>query len=219
MDIYSSRGTPGFPSFGHRYCPTQSLPAHGVSKKVIWYASMALGPYPSSYLCAPRPSISLTLDLIAVPPSPTSPSPTQAPSTALMIYGEPDHAPTCVYCLLSFPICQLGSDNITPSHCSFPDGPLNPPSSSPPLYPRRHVFVASIAPSTSLHHFSSSSKHHPRSIIIYPQQTTGPSYSLSASSTCTLPATRNEMATAAPATLTSTSTNAAATMTHQVSLD
>jgi len=27
------------------------------------------------------------------------------------IYGEADHAPTCAYCLLSFPICQLGSHN------------------------------------------------------------------------------------------------------------
>jgi len=33
------------------------------------------------------------------------------------IYGEADHVPTCAYCLLSFPICQLGSHSITPSHC------------------------------------------------------------------------------------------------------
>ena len=61
------------------------------------------------------------------------------------IYREADHAPTCVYRLLSFPICQLGSHNIMPSHCSFPDDSLNPPSSWLPPYPRRHVFVAGIA--------------------------------------------------------------------------
>jgi len=35
--------------------------------------------YQPSYICAPRPPISLTLDLIAVPPSLMSPLPTQAP--------------------------------------------------------------------------------------------------------------------------------------------
>jgi len=43
----------GFPSFDRRYYPSQSPPAYDVSKKVIWYASIALGPYSSSYLCAP----------------------------------------------------------------------------------------------------------------------------------------------------------------------
>jgi len=63
----------------------QSPPALGVSKKAIWCAPIALGPYSPSHLCAPRPSISLTLDLIALPPSPTSPSPTQASSAAPML--------------------------------------------------------------------------------------------------------------------------------------
>ena len=126
------------------------------------------------------------------------------------IYREADHAPTCAYHLLSFPSCPLGSHNITPSHCSFPDGALNPPSSSPPPYPRRHVFVASIAVSTSGHYFSSSSKHHPRSIIICPRQTTGPSFSPSMSGTCTTPTTRN--ATPTQVTLTSTIANATTTM-------
>jgi len=60
----------------------------------------------------------------------------------------------------------------------LPRDVLNPLSLSPPPYPRQHVFVAvaCIAVSTSGHSFSSSSKHHLRSIIIYPQQTTGPSY-------------------------------------------
>jgi len=57
------------------------------------------------------------------------------------------------YRLLPFPICQLGSHNITPSHCSSPDDALNPPSSSPPPYPRRHAFVAGIAVSTSAINF------------------------------------------------------------------
>jgi hypothetical protein len=36
------------------------------------------------------------------------------------IYGEIDHASTCAYRLLSYPICQLGSHNVTLSHCLFP---------------------------------------------------------------------------------------------------
>jgi len=74
------------------YSPVQRVPqlsvpitVHGVSKMVIWCAFIVLGPYSSSYLCAPRPSISLILDLIALPPSPTSPSPTQASSTTPML--------------------------------------------------------------------------------------------------------------------------------------
>jgi len=62
-----------------------TVTAHGVSKMVIWCASIALGPYSSSYLCAPRPYISLILDLIALPPSATSPPPTQASSTTPML--------------------------------------------------------------------------------------------------------------------------------------
>jgi len=47
-------------------------------KGLVWYTSIALSPYSSSHICAPRPSISLILDLIALLPSSTSPSPTQA---------------------------------------------------------------------------------------------------------------------------------------------
>jgi len=93
----------------------------------------------------------------------------------------------------------------------LPDDALNPPSSSPPPYPRRHVFMAGIAMSPSGYHFSSSSKHHPRSIIVCLRQTTGPSYSPSTSSTCTTPATRN--ATPTQVTFTSTIANVHTTMT------
>jgi len=62
-----------------------TVTVHSVSKMVIWCASITLGPYSSSYLCAPRPYISLILDPIALPPSPTSPSPTQASSTTPML--------------------------------------------------------------------------------------------------------------------------------------
>jgi len=41
----------------------------------FWCASIALGLYSSSYLWAPRPYISLILDLIFLPPSPTGPTP------------------------------------------------------------------------------------------------------------------------------------------------
>jgi len=129
------------------------------------------------------------------------------------IYGEADCAPTCAYRLPSFPFVNLAHPNIALSHCFFPNVALDPPSSSPPPYPCRHVFVASIAVSTSVHHFSSSSKHHPWSIIICPRQMTGPSYSPSTSSTCITPATRSATVTPTQVTLTSTIANAATTMT------
>jgi len=96
-----------------------TVTAHGVSKLVIRCAFIVLGPYSSSYLCAPRPSISLILDLIALTLSPTSPSHTSFIDNTHAIYGEAGHAPTCAYCLLSFRICLLGSHNITHSHCCF----------------------------------------------------------------------------------------------------
>jgi len=173
-----------------------------------------LGPYSSSHLCSPRPSISLTLHLIAVPPSPTSPSPTQAPSTALMLAMAKlivhRHARIAFF---RFPFVNLA--HLTPRFLIdfFPDDALNPPSSSPLPRPRRHVFAAGIAVSTSDHHFSSSSKHHPRSIIICPRQTTGPSYLPSTSSTYTTPATRSATTIPTQVTLTRTIANAATTMT------
>jgi hypothetical protein len=54
-------------------------------QKVIWCVSTALVPYSSSYPCVLRPSILLILDLLAQPPSPTSPSPTQVSSAAPML--------------------------------------------------------------------------------------------------------------------------------------
>jgi len=59
--------------------------ATDVSTKVIWCVPITLGPYSSFNLCAPRPYISPMLDLIALLPSPTSPSPAQTPFTALTI--------------------------------------------------------------------------------------------------------------------------------------
>jgi len=87
---------------------------------------------------------------------------------------EADHAPTCAYRFLRFSFVRWV--HITPRVfiAFFSDDALNPPSSSPPPRPRRHVFFASIAVSTSGRHISSSSKHHPRSIIICPRQPTGP---------------------------------------------
>jgi len=151
----------------------QSSPVHGVSTKVIWCASIALGPYSSLYLCAPRPSISLILDLIALPPSPTSPSPIRDSSAAPML----SIAKLIMH--LHVRIAFFHSSFVNLAHIAsrfliafFPDDTLNPPSSSPPPHPRRHVLVAGIAVSTTGHHSSSSSKHHPQSIIICSRQTT-----------------------------------------------
>jgi len=156
MDIYHPEGRHGFPGFGHRCCPAQSSPVHGVSTKVIWCASNS-----SLYLCAPRPSILLILDLIALPPSPTSPSPTQASLSALML----SIAELIMH--LHVRIAFFHSSFVNLAHMAsrflivfIPDDALNPPSSSPPLHPRRHVLVAGIAVSTTDHHSSSSPAVH-----------------------------------------------------------
>jgi len=157
MNSCRPEGRHGFPSFGHCYCPAQSSPVHGLSTKVIWCASIALGPYSSSYLCAPRPSISLILDLIAVPPSPTSPSRTQASSAApVLSIAELIMRRHMHIAFFRFPFV-----NSRFLIAFFPDDALNPPSSPPPPHPRRHVLVAGIAVSTTGHHSSSSFKHHP----------------------------------------------------------
>ena len=45
------------------------------------------------------------------------------------IHCENGHAPICAYCHFSFPLCQLGSHNIAPSHCfsTYSDATLNCP--------------------------------------------------------------------------------------------
>jgi len=89
-------------------------------KWLFWCASITLGPYSSSYLCAPRPYISLILDLTALPSlAYESITHTSFIDNIYAIYGEAGHAPTCAYCLLSFPICLLCSHNITLSHYFF----------------------------------------------------------------------------------------------------
>ena len=124
----------------------------------VFGAHISLGPYSSLYLCAPRPSISLILDLMALPPSLTSPSPTQASLAALMLsIAELIMRRHNGLAFFRFPFVNsrflIGF--------FFPDDALNQPSSSPPPHPRRHVLVAVIAVSTTGHHSSSSFKHHP----------------------------------------------------------
>ena len=125
------------------------------SKKVIWCASISHCPYSSFYICTPCPSISLILDLIALLPSRTSPSPTQAPSAAtiLCITRLIMHRHVRV-AFFRFPFFNSAHIISRLLIAFFPDDALNP----------LHVFVAVIAVSTSGHHLSSSSKHHPRSI-------------------------------------------------------
>jgi len=79
-----------FPSFGHRHCAEAPLPAPGVSKKAIWCV-FDRPASPSLVLCAPRPAprhpsghFSLTLDLIALPPSPRGPKSTQASAAPML---------------------------------------------------------------------------------------------------------------------------------------
>jgi hypothetical protein len=107
-------------------CPDQPPPVPGVSKTVIWWVSIALGPYFSSYLCASRPYISLILDPIALPPSPTSPSSTQASSTAPMLSMAKRIMHRHVR-VGHFRFPFVNPTHITLSHCFFPDDTLNPP--------------------------------------------------------------------------------------------
>jgi len=191
----------GFTSFGHRYCPAQSPPTPGVSKKVIWCVSMC----PSTvHLADTRPHNSTTLAYGSMAHT------SFIGSTHAIIVELVMHRHVRIT-FFRFPFVNLA--HIT-SHSFFPDDALNPPSSSPPPYPRRHVLAAALSPSG--HHFSSSSKYHPRSIIICPRQTTGPSYSRSTPSTA--PATRSATATPTQVALTSATVNAVTTMTPQMSL-
>ena len=175
MDNYRPEEPPGFPSFGHCYCPAQSSPVHGVSTKIIWCASIAHGPYSSLYLCALCSSAVHLAD--TRPHSPTTVAYESITHTSFIgstyaIYREADHAPTFAYCPLHSSFINLAHIASRFLIAFFPNDALNPPSSSPPPHPRRHVLVAGIAVSTTGHYSSSSSKHHPRSIIICPRQTT-----------------------------------------------
>ena len=87
--------------------------------RLFWCVSIALGPYSSSHLCAPRPSISLILDLIALPLTYEFITHTSFIGNTHAIYREAGHASICAYRNPSFPICQLRSHNITLSHCFF----------------------------------------------------------------------------------------------------
>jgi len=72
----------GFSFFGHRCCPDQPPLAPGTPKQVIWcvfYRIWSLFVERPSLTCLSVGFLSLTPNLIALPPSPTSPPPTQAP--------------------------------------------------------------------------------------------------------------------------------------------
>ena len=144
MAILLSRGTPRVPQHD---CAAQSPPAHGVPNGVFGahLSRLVLIPIPhilsiwssTVHLADIRPwsHITLAYEFIAH---------TGTMKSTHAIYCEAGHALACVYRFLSFPICQLGSHNIALSHCFFPDDALNPPSSLPPPYPRRHVCVDSM---------------------------------------------------------------------------
>jgi len=118
--------------------PQLRSPLLGASKKVIRCDLSFL------VMC------SLTVHLTDTRPHspPTSPSPTQAPSAVPVPPSEADHALTCAYHLLSFPICPV--DIALYSHCfsaCSDDARLR--------CTRVDAFIAGIAVSTSGHHFPS----------------------------------------------------------------
>jgi len=159
-----------FPSFGHRYYPP---PAPGVSKGYLVCI------YHSSPLFLNLSMCSSTVHLADTRPQ----------STTHAIYGEADHAPTCMYRFFRFPFVHLTHITLL-FLIAFRFVPCSNPSCiiTSATHSRGHAFVAGVTVSTSCHHFSSLSKHHPLFTIHCPRQTTGPSKSPSSSCTCTAPA-------------------------------
>jgi len=113
----------GFPSFGHRYCPNQSQPvatsARCFQKGYLVRINRACSLFlvlsmltSTVHLADTRPHSPATLAYKSI-------TRTSIIASTHTIYGEADHAPTCVYRLLSSPICQLGSHNIMLSHSYF----------------------------------------------------------------------------------------------------
>jgi len=139
MDIHPSRRTPRVPQ--HRSPPLpKPATASAVFPKGYRYVSIALGPYSSFYLCAPRPSISLILD----PPTRQAPSAVPMLPMAKLIMHR--HVRIGFF---RFPFVDLAHKHHAFS-LLFPDDALHPPSSPPPTRIRRRITV-----STSGHHFPS----------------------------------------------------------------
>jgi len=161
------------PSRGTSQVPQLRSPILGASKKVI-----RCGP---SFLVMCSSAVHLTET------QPHSP-PTSPIGNTHATYGEADHALTCAYHLLSFPICPL---DIALSHCfsACSDDPrlsFAAPAST-------HSSPVSLCQPPAIIFLLS--KYQPLSDIICPRRTTGSSQSPSKLSACTTPATRNAAAT------------------------
>jgi hypothetical protein len=107
------RGTSRVPQLRSPSPPRPAATSTRCFQKIIWCVSTALVPYSSSCPCTLRPSISLILDLIAQTLAYEPITHTSIIGSTHAIYGEVDHALTCTYPLLSYPICQLGSHSVT----------------------------------------------------------------------------------------------------------
>ena len=106
----------GFPSCGHQYCQVQPPAAPGVSKENIWCVFTVLG---SSFLAACFKTVHFadTQPLIALPPSPMSPSPIQTSSAAprLSIAKLIVHRRVCIT-IFHFPFVQLADITLRFAH-------------------------------------------------------------------------------------------------------
>jgi len=102
-----------FPSFSHRYCARCFQNGYLVRIYHAWSLFLILSMCPSTVRLADTGLHSpTTLAYESI-------THTSFIDNTHAIYGEAGHAPTCASCLLSFPICLLGSHNITLSHCFF----------------------------------------------------------------------------------------------------
>ena len=138
-------------------CYYGSSPAEGHQRLMFpnkLFGAFPIARNPSSSSCprAPRPSISLTLDLIAIPTSPTRPPPTQAPLVAPML----SIAKPIMHQHVRIAFFRSSFDNITrASSLRFDIFRSRSDIIASATHSFRHASVAGAVVSTPGHHFSS----------------------------------------------------------------
>ena len=134
-----------FPCFTHRYFPDQPPPVPGVSKEVIWCAScrcLIRLPRLNYVLLGPSPPVRLSVWV--------SLANNRSHSRTIL---AADHASTCTYRLLSFPISTLA--DIVPLLFDTPVTPELALNHHLRYASRRRVSIAGVGMFTSL------SRHNP----------------------------------------------------------
>jgi hypothetical protein len=138
-----------FPTFPHRYCADQPHQRPVFPKRLFGASSIAQVPFPRA-TCSSTGHLSLTLDLIALPPSPTSPTPPQAISSTYAVYGKANHAPTCAYHRHYATRCNAG--DVRTTHRESTTDPDSRPSYRQPSSARSLcIYISFIAYERAIH--------------------------------------------------------------------